>query len=182
MAGLSREFTNSNTTFGLSDQASVNYYISKHFSLGAFCDFGTFYKWSAYKIANPNNLSLGLTPEYHLRHFFVGVSIEETKLGHYSDYDHEFGYGKSYPPTGLYTPTITSSFGISYGMHFGFTEKLSKHLNLKQQMGFYYSEVLSAHEAWPVYDGNGNLIFKDQSAWQEFFMCHYFIVGISYHW
>jgi hypothetical protein len=105
---------------GFSNRISFHYYMAKIFSIGAL------YEFNAWK---PSNNAIGIVPEFHFGSFYSGVTISDL-------FQNKIIFGT--PSQKHY---ISYNPSLSIGMHLGIVQTPSKHISIKEQLGFCYSSV-----------------------------------------
>ncbi len=126
MVGYSKELSsvfnqNGQNNSGFSNQFSFNYYFTNHFSLGAIYELNL---WQTH------NYSFGIVPEFYFNKIYFGVSfcefVANSIKAHYFVIDNE-----------------TFNTSLSYGAHFGITQRLLKHFTIKEQANFTFCNLSS---------------------------------------
>lgn len=121
MGGFSTELSCARSS-GFADRVSLNYNFLKHFSLGAFCEMNM----STPSAYSPSTYSVGITPEFRTRHFYIGADIAYLGVSKYNNLaaqSLEHNYYLTYPSAFL------------FGLHCGLKQNLSKHLSVREQLG-----------------------------------------------
>ena len=160
MAGYSiPQNPSQNTTFnsGFCNQLSLNYNFSRHFSLGLLYEFN---EWNA--ISN----ALGLVGDWHIHHFYFGVSVTDAFISN-ARFNDITGWG-SYPIK--YSPSLT------IGGHCGFKERLTKRVSLKEQLGSNFAALSGTTPGTTYFNPTQTTTITHSQSLTYF----YFLVGIAW--
>ena len=133
---------------GISDLIKATYLIKKHFSLGLL------YQYSI--ITTPTH-SLGIVGDFKFKIVNFGFDLRDTKVVN--------GTYVIYP--------VTFNNALAFGSYVGLSEKISRHLYLKQTAGVSYYNLKSAVE---VPYGKGTFTSTDTQPVTTV----YVVAGISY--
>ena len=152
---------------GFSNQLSFNYRLAKHFSIGAFYELNLWHPSDR----GPNNYSYGIIPEFRSKHFYFGVNA----AGLFVNNEHypTIRWGTNYSST-----TVKYMPAFLYGIHTGLNQKISKHIFLKEQVG-YNNTFLKREVSNVVSNMQGHSTYTNNYYSQQFVYI-YILAGVSY--
>lgn len=136
---------------GFSNLLKATYLIGKHFSLGILYQ---------YSILTTPTHSFGVTSDFKFKIINFGVDLRDTKVNN--------GVYVRYP--------VTQSPAITYSAYMGLTEKISKHLYLKQTVGVAYYKLHSELDV--PFSIPANTTFVSTS--DQNIISLYLVAGIAY--
>jgi hypothetical protein len=151
-----------NFNAGFSNHFSINYFLIKRLSIGAFYELNF---W------NPNNSSYGLATDVHFKFLYFGANISTLyiKNANYTFTDVSYHASSSIQ---------YNAPSVAYGLHAGLSQKLTGRISLKMQAGYNTSSVKgSTNDPYLFQLGPGQNPNSQVSVLLHYY---YLLAGISY--